>query len=854
MNTLVPLVMTAILTASPTTQPQGEVILVPTTHMDIDFTRRPDAAMGRYGLFIQRAMEAIEREPDVRYSVQLASAVWRLLETQPELRAKLAGLVRSGHVEVACNWTNPHYSELGGETIIRQIAWTKSWLAQTLGIDVRIVDNGELADPTPQLAQVLARSGIDFFHTAKGSALAKTAGVNTGGTFWFVGLDGSRVLYNGENYNRSAEQLHERPWGWPAGKAGGLKALEASPTGKVRLFTDGGPGWDDELPRFDDLLTFVRGWNADPELSCKAMWRLGTYADLDTALRGELEAGLTLPTATGHTEHGELLYQRVWKLARDRALFESLMPQTQAVAAWCQWLGMDGIASDPTTEVWRTLLESCTHNWAYTDQQSRILEKGAASARTRLEGLNARVLGNLAAAAPAGATLVLNTLPHPRKELVRVGEDFRVVELPAMGWVTLKPGQGQAKDLRAEARVVENKHYRVSADAKSGLTSIYDKRRERELLRPVDGESVLTVCASYNEAMGAERFDYYRGQNGAGPEQLEALRGWFAKTDATMQPTSVTTRRAGDAVELVVRGRTGETDTCITVRLATQTDYVELELSSGPRPQPQMENLPEQLKAWVQGGPMYFATLELNVDDAADGRTSVPFGSIGLSSQVQQVVSNTGIFFSDAVGQAGAVGWVSAYNEAWHRPLEDLFAARLAQPHWTTLWDKRGAGITWCQFAPYANMFRDPRKPTKFYRSLWQGESTGGVYRWRLVSHDGDWRAVNAPRLAEEMNAPPIVLVGKGEAGRDLPAAVSFMELAADNLVFSTLQSTFDGRGFILRVYESQDRPAAANLKLGARLADWHTVRTDLLERPTDHAGRQTVAPFEIATFRLDHP
>jgi len=644
----------------------------------------------------------------------------------------------------------------------------------------------------------------------------------------------------------------------------------------VQLFTDGGPGWDDELPRFDDLAAFVRGWNADPQLAARAKWRLGTYRDLDEALRGELAAGLTVPVATGHTEHGELLYQRVWQLARDRALFESLMPQTQAVATWCRWLGLEGIATDETTEVWRTLLESCTHNWAYTDQGSRLLETMAAAARADLQALNARVLNNLGAATPAGTTLVLNTLPHPRKELVRVGDEYRLVDLPAMGWTTLKSSERRAVDLRAEQQCIENAHYRVTANAKDGLTSLYDKRRQRELLRPVDGGSVLTLRSSYNEAMGAERYDYFRGREGAKPEQVESLRQWLTQTDAKMQPAAVTTRRAGDAVDLVSSGRTGDTDTSITVRLPTQTNYVQLELSSGPRPQPQIADLPDQLKAWVQAGPMYFATLELNVDDNANGRTSVPFGSMGLPRKVQEAVDPRK-YFSEASGKAGAVGWVSSYNEAWHRPLEELFAARLVQPQWTTLWDESGAAITWCQFAPYANMFRDPARPTRFYKSLWQGESTGGVSRWRFYSHDGDWRAANAPRLAEELNAPPLALTGAGQAESTLPATLSLLELPGENLVFSALQPTFDGRGYVLRFYESHDQPASAELRLDLRVRPRTITRANLIEQPTGIATRTdyicalvhfgpegeqvspgidagSIAPFEIVTLRLDSP
>ena len=62
------------------------VYLVPTTHMDIDYTAPPEESMRRYAEFVSRAVTACDGDPMMRYSVQLTSAAELFWQTYPAQR------------------------------------------------------------------------------------------------------------------------------------------------------------------------------------------------------------------------------------------------------------------------------------------------------------------------------------------------------------------------------------------------------------------------------------------------------------------------------------------------------------------------------------------------------------------------------------------------------------------------------------------------------------------------------------------------------------------------------------------------------------------------------------------------
>jgi mannosylglycerate hydrolase len=78
-------------------------------------------------------------------------------------------------------------------------------------------------------------------------------------------------------------------------------------------------------------------------------------------------------------------------------------------------------------------------------------------------------------------------------------------------------------------------------------------------------------------------------------------------------------------------------------------------------------------------------------------------------------------------------------------------------------------------------------------------------YRLAIYPHKVDWQDGEVYREALNFNNH-LSLVQTGKANGELPSELSFMKVTPDELVFSTLKKSEDGKGFVLRVYNPTEK------------------------------------------------
>src|SRR3989339_1105975 len=88
-------------------------IIVPSTHMDIDFTGLVTDCYALYDTFIVQAIHLAEKDPRIAYTIEHTSAIKHFLQTHPQLRKRLMEKLKAGQLEIGCSWTSPHYADLG---------------------------------------------------------------------------------------------------------------------------------------------------------------------------------------------------------------------------------------------------------------------------------------------------------------------------------------------------------------------------------------------------------------------------------------------------------------------------------------------------------------------------------------------------------------------------------------------------------------------------------------------------------------------------------------------------------------------------------------------------------------------
>ena len=142
------------------------------------------------------------------------------------------------------------------------------------------------------------------------------------------------------------------------------------------------------------------------------------------------------------------------------------------------------------------------------------------------------------------------------------------------------------------------------------------------------------------------------------------------------------------------------------------------------------------------------------------------------------------------------------------------------------------------------------RSPTMPDPEADQGEHR---FAYSLLPHAERWNETTVA-AAYALNDPLLVAPGqRRQSAGTLPA--SLVAVDAPNIVVETVKRAEDGRGIVVRFYESRRRRGEVTLTTGFPLAAaW---RANLLEEnqteltPQGHQLRLAVKPYEIVTLRL---
>ncbi|HHY82899.1 MAG TPA: alpha-mannosidase [Clostridiales bacterium] len=131
-------------------------------------------------------------------------------------------------------------------------------------------------------------------------------------------------------------------------------------------------------------------------------------------------------------------------------------------------------------------------------------------------------------------------------------------------------------------------------------------------------------------------------------------------------------------------------------------------------------------------------------------------------------------------------------------------------------------------------------------------EADKGIHEmcYSLLPHAGDHRQGRTVKAGYELNVPL-----KAVMGRCVARDGSYAEISRDNVIIDTIKCAEDGRGMIMRVYESEGIRGKTAIKLSFTAAE--VFECNLMEEDEKLICRNTssfeffIKPYEIKTFRI---
>jgi alpha-mannosidase len=445
------------------------------------------------------AARLMDDYPEYRFACSSAQHYSWIEESHPDLFRRIAERVDRGQwVPVGGMWVEADMNLPSGESLVRQIVFGQRYFEAKFGRRCTEVWIPDVFGYPAGLPQVFVAGGMHRFVTQKLSWNKQNRFPHS--TFWWEGLDGSRVLthfppvdtYNAEITPAEAAfaTSNFRDHGW--------SSHSLMPFGHG----DGGGG-----PTREMLERARRLAVTDPRMALE----IGTPADMFERIEAEADFGAPVPVWRGElyfeTHRGTLTSQLRTKLGNRQC--ERLLVEAEL---WAATLGraadVDHLWREVLTQQFHDILPGSSIAWVHADAEE-VFERVGADLDDRIAQLLAELL-------PADGTWLANPADVPidgvvvldgsavldgsvvldQMQVLADGCAAANVAVPALGVARLESQPVTDRVVLSDSSMV-NSRLAVRWDSFGNITSIIDVMAARELVPAGSLTAVLELAVDH---------------------------------------------------------------------------------------------------------------------------------------------------------------------------------------------------------------------------------------------------------------------------------------------------------------------------------------------------------------------
>ena len=446
------------------------------------------------------AVALMDDYPEYVFAASSAQHYTWIEERHPELFAKIAERVERGQwMPVGGMWVEADMNLPSGESLVRQIVFGQRYFEEKFGRRCTEVWIPDVFGYPAGLPQVFAAGGMKRFVTQKLSWNKQNTFPHS--TFWWEGLDGSRVLthfppvdtYNAEitpeEFGFSISNFKDHAWSNDS----------LMPFGHG----DGGGGPTREMLERARRLAHIES---------RATLEVGAPDAMFERIERDIDRGAPVPVWRGElyfeTHRGTLTSQIETKLGNRRC--ERLLVEAEL---WAATLGRDA----DVDHLWKAVLTQQFHDilpgssiaWAHDDAEAVFAEVGAeletciGSLLTDVTG-SGTWLANRADVAVDEVAVIDTPVTGEHTQTLADGRSAVRAVVPALGVAELEPLQVDDRVVLSDSSMT-NGHLAVRWDVAGNITSIIDLAHARELVP--DGQYMAMLELAVDQPVEYDAWD-----------------------------------------------------------------------------------------------------------------------------------------------------------------------------------------------------------------------------------------------------------------------------------------------------------------------------------------------------------
>ena len=741
-------------------------------------------------------LELMRRYPEYKFMSSQALLYKNLKEEAPELYEEVKERIKEGRWECeGAMWVEADCNLSSGESLVRQVLYGKTFFQKEFGVDNRVLWLPDVFGYSAALPQILKKCGVDWFVTSKISW--NDTNRMPYDTFSWRGIDGTEINshfltpqddkgYESERYTTYVGNT-KAPMISGTYKRYGQKQLNQEAI-LTFGFGDGGGG-----PTAEHLELIRRGAHGLPGLPNAKIDFAGEFLK---RLEKKIENNPLLPRWQGelYLEFHRGTYTTMARNKRNNRKSEFLYQNAELYGSIANKLLAAPFPQDELYRGWEMILTNQFHDIIPGSSIKEVYDQSdidyaeiRAIGETALNTAREQIASSIAA---EEGYVVFNPNSAGGRGMTQIDGKTVYIENTAPKGYTACNSFVTNHHITVNGNVVETDLYRITFDGAWQISSIYDKRCEREVLQNGGIGNELRVHADYPDSYDAWEWQSYSR------DQYKAL------TDVTSATV------VEDGIRCGIRLVRPHMNSTVTQTIWFYDDAEQIDF--------------ETVADWHDRHQMLKVAfpVDINTDRAT---YEIQFGTVERSTN---------------------------FNTSWDQARFEVCAHKYADisegNYGVALLNDCKYGYDIHNGVMQLSLLRSPTDPNP---EADQGEI---AFTYSLCPHMGTLAQSNVVKAAYELNNPITAIKATG-AKTTLPTRFSAVEIGHDNLICETVKQAENGNGTVLRAYECKNARTKATVHLGIPASHVYLcnmMEEPIRELPLNgQSFSYEFSGFEIASF-----
>lgn len=806
------------------------------THIDVAWLWTVAQTREKSARSFATVLKLMEEYPDYIFMSSQPQLYKFVKEDHPELYARIKEKIESGRWETdGAMWVEADCNVTSGESLVRQLLFGTRFFKEEFGMENKILWLPDVFGYSAALPQILKKSGIDYFMTTKISW--NQYNKLPYDTFMWKGIDGTEILthcittkdyaikpddddfrttYNGMldvNQVMGAWQRYQH-------KDINEEVLISYGHG------DGGGGTTREMLEYAKRLE--KGLPGCPRVKLD---RAGNFFErLDERVTGNK----ALPKWVGelYLEYHRGTYTSMARNKRDNRKSEILYQDVEFLSSLAEKEVSTPYPKKDLDSGWETILRNQFHDilpgtsikevYDVTQEEyEEVLDSGSKMANRAIDGISSSI------DLEESSIVVFNTLSFNRDDMVMVqipeefknpvvvDEDDNVIDLqlidhegeekyvffakdiPAKGYKTFTIREANennvASSIVVDTKKMENEFFVIEIDDKGTLSSIYDKRAKRQVLKPNERGNKLLAFEDKPMAFDNWDIDIYYQEKMWEVDEVEKIE--------VIEEGPICGK---------LRVHKKFVDSTIIQDICIYRDIPRIDFKT--------------YVDWKQDQVLLKAAFP--VDVLADSATyDIQYGNIERPTH-----------------------WNTSWDMARFEVCGHKWADISEDGYGVSLLNDCKYGYDIKDSVMRLTLLKAGIHPNP------DADIEEHYFTYSLYPHMGGWRDGGTVQMAYNLNVPLYAKVEEPHRG-ELPTALSMVNTDRENVIIEVVKKAEDSDDIIIRLYECYNRRTKTNVTLYREID--RAVECNLMEKEleeidfTDNSFSFEIKPYEIKTFKV---